>query len=106
MSKVATTQNDIAAAIDVPLPSALAAALTAPRIVIEKISPNVDGGRFAAKAIVDQAVRVTADIFMDGHDQLAAQVLWQAEGERERSEERRVGKECGSTCRSRCSPNH
>src|SRR3546814_1675348 len=83
MSTVATPQNEIAAAIDVPLPSALAAALTAPRIVIEKISPNVDGGRLAAKAIVDQAVRVTADIFMDGHDQLAAPALWQAEGERE-----------------------
>src|SRR3546814_3816013 len=29
-----------------------------------------------------------------------------AEGLRERSEERRVGKECVSTCRSRWSPNH
>src|SRR3546814_6491289 len=37
----------------------------------------------ALPIFVDQAVRVTADIFMDGHDQLAAQVLWQAEGERE-----------------------
>src|SRR3546814_15662363 len=80
LSKVATPQNEIAAAIDVSLPSALAAALTAPRIVIEKISPNVDGGRFAAKAIVDHAVSVTAAIIMDGHDQLDAQAWWYDDG--------------------------
>src|SRR3546814_8019239 len=29
---------------------------------------------------------------------------WRSEGQQERSEERRVGKECVSTCRSRWSP--
>src|SRR3546814_17006318 len=32
--------------------------------------------------------------------------MWKTEGLKQRSEERRVGKECVSTCRSRWSPYH
>ena len=38
------------------------------RVVIEGISPEVDGGRFPAKRTVGDAVHVEADIFTDGHD--------------------------------------
>jgi starch synthase (maltosyl-transferring) len=51
-------------------------ALTLPRIAIESVEPVVDGGRFAAKAISGQPVTVSAVIFADGHDQLAAELLW------------------------------
>lgn len=61
--------------------AAVGAAITAPRLVIENISPSVDGGRFAVKAIENQAVVVQATVFMDGHDQLAVHLLWKADGE-------------------------
>ncbi len=46
------------------------------RIVIQYPSPSVDGGRFATKRCVGDAVRVEADIFRDGHDLLRAVVLY------------------------------
>jgi starch synthase (maltosyl-transferring) len=49
-----------------------------PRIAIEHVSPSVDGGRFAVKRNVGDTVTVEADIFTDGHEQLAAEVLWRA----------------------------
>jgi starch synthase (maltosyl-transferring) len=64
---------------DVPA-AALARALDAPRIAIERVSPCVDGGRYPVKAVVGQEVAVEADIFMDGHDEIGAQLLWWAEG--------------------------
>lgn len=59
----------------------LMAALRGARIVIEDVSPCVDGGLFPAKAVVGQAVEVAATIYMDGHDVLAAQLRWWPEGE-------------------------
>jgi len=50
----------------------------APRVVVENISPRVDGGSFAAKRIVGQTVTVEADAYADGHDVLAAELLWKA----------------------------
>ena len=51
-------------------------ALTLPRIAIESVEPVVEGGRFAAKAIVGQPVTVSAVIFTDGHELMAAELLW------------------------------
>jgi len=45
------------------------------RVVIEGISPEVDGGRFPAKRTIGDLVRVEADVFTDGHDAIAASVL-------------------------------
>ncbi len=66
---------------------ALKSATQAPRIVIEKIKPSVDGGAFPARTIVGQSVDVSADIYMDGHEVLAAELLWRAadEGEWQRT---------------------
>ncbi len=47
-----------------------------PRAVIENVRPAVDGGRFAVKRTVGEKVRVSADIFADGHDALGAVVLY------------------------------
>ena len=41
------------------------------RVSIDRIIPDVDGGRFAAKRLVDQPVKISADIICDGHDELA-----------------------------------
>ena len=56
-------------------------ALSAMRIAIEAVAPSVDGGRFAAKRCAGENVHVTADIFSDGHEVLAAELLWRAEDE-------------------------
>ncbi|WP_042879002.1 alpha-1,4-glucan--maltose-1-phosphate maltosyltransferase [Cupriavidus necator] len=57
------------------------AAMEAPRIAIERVEPACDDGRFAVRRIVGERVTVSADIWMDGHDKLAAAVLWRAPGE-------------------------
>ena len=46
------------------------------RVVIEGVSPEIDAGRFAAKRIVGDTVVVEADIFGDGHDHVAARLLY------------------------------
>ncbi len=51
-----------------------------PRVVIEKVSPEVDRGRFPAKRAVGERVVVEADIFADGHDSLSAVLLFRKEG--------------------------
>jgi len=52
--------------------------LAAPRIVVENLSPKVEGGGFPARRIVGQRVTVEADAYMDGHDVLAVELLWKA----------------------------
>ncbi|MBU4261443.1 MAG: alpha-1,4-glucan--maltose-1-phosphate maltosyltransferase [Proteobacteria bacterium] len=42
------------------------------RVWIENVQPTVDAGRFPIKRCVGEDVLVTADIFADGHDLLAA----------------------------------
>jgi starch synthase (maltosyl-transferring) len=42
------------------------------RVVIEAVTPEIDGGRFPARRSVGETVTVEADIFTDGHDTLAA----------------------------------
>lgn len=54
---------------------------TGPRFHIEGLFPCVDGGRYAVKRIAGEFVDVWADIFRDGHDVLAAALIWRREGE-------------------------
>ncbi len=49
------------------------------RVIIENVQPQVDGGLYPAKFTVGEVVRVTADIFGDGHDHIRAQVLYKKE---------------------------
>ena len=51
------------------------------RAVVEGITPMVDGGRFATKRVAGDRVVVEADCFTDGHDLLAARLLWRREDE-------------------------
>mgnify|MGYP001176434750 CR=1 FL=1 len=50
------------------------------RAVIEGVSPAVDGGRFAIKRTLGDEVVVEADCFADGHDLVAALLLWRQSG--------------------------
>jgi len=62
---------------------ASAAAAQSP-VVIERVSPAVNGGAFATKHIVGKPLVIEADIFADGHDLLAAEVVWWSADEDER----------------------
>jgi starch synthase (maltosyl-transferring) len=46
------------------------------RVVIERVEPQVDDGAFAVKRVVGERVRVRADVFADGHEQLGAVLLY------------------------------
>ncbi|HEX2119915.1 MAG TPA: alpha-1,4-glucan--maltose-1-phosphate maltosyltransferase [Acidimicrobiales bacterium] len=50
------------------------------RIVIDDPRPRTPG-RYPAKAVIGESVRVSADVFRDGHDILAARVQWRPAGE-------------------------
>jgi starch synthase (maltosyl-transferring) len=48
------------------------------RVVIERVSPEIDCGRFPIKRVVGDTVLVEADVFADGHDEVACRILyWQ-----------------------------
>ena len=49
------------------------------RIIIENVSPQLDGGTFFIKRIVGQKVVVTANVFSDGHDVVACNVKFKHE---------------------------
>jgi starch synthase (maltosyl-transferring) len=53
------------------------------RITIGSITPAVDGGAFAVKRLAGEALAVRADIFADGHELIAAELLFRAEDEAE-----------------------
>jgi len=59
----------------------LSSALRAPRIAIEAVSPAVDDGAFPVKRSLGETVAVRANIFMDGHEELAAELRWRAANE-------------------------
>jgi starch synthase (maltosyl-transferring) len=56
---------------------------TGPRFRIEDIYPCVDGGRYSVKRIAGESLDVWADIFREGHDVLAATLLWRLDSESE-----------------------
>ena len=64
-----------------PVESARRASLQA-RIIIADVTPVVDGGAYPAKRIAGDIVSVEADIFTDGHQSLAAELLFRADIER------------------------
>jgi len=53
------------------------------RVVIEQITPEVDGGRHPVCRVLGDKVTITAAIFGDGHDHVAARLLYRPEAESE-----------------------
>jgi starch synthase (maltosyl-transferring) len=50
------------------------------RVIIENVSPVVDGGKFAVKRVTGDRVVVEAKIFADGHDALSCDLLYRGKG--------------------------
>ncbi|CAN5719631.1 alpha-1,4-glucan--maltose-1-phosphate maltosyltransferase [soil metagenome] len=50
------------------------------RAVVERVHPEVDAGRFPIKRTPGEEVVVSADVFTDGHDTLAASLLYRQAG--------------------------
>lgn len=51
------------------------------RVVIEKVYPEIDCGRFPVKRVIGDIVAIEADIFADGHEALSAYLLFRRDGE-------------------------
>jgi len=51
------------------------------RVIIEGVSPEIDGGRFPIKRIIGEETVVEADILADGHDALSSALLYRKDGE-------------------------
>ena len=52
------------------------------RVVIERVSPEMDCARFAISRVTGEMVVVEADVYADGHDQVACQILiWRDDSE-------------------------
>ncbi len=58
------------------------------RVVIENVRPEIDCGRFPAKSIAGSEFTVTADIFAEGHDVLAASLFYRPSASRKWQETR------------------
>jgi starch synthase (maltosyl-transferring) len=50
-------------------------------IVIERVTPEVDSGRYPAKRIIGDIVSVGADLIKHGHDLLAARIVFKGPGD-------------------------
>ncbi|MBS1222634.1 MAG: alpha amylase catalytic region [Proteobacteria bacterium] len=51
------------------------------RVIIEGVTPEIDGGRFPIKRTVGESVVVEADVFTDGHDSLSCVLQYRKAGE-------------------------
>ena len=54
---------------------------SAPQVVIENVAPKLDGGRYPIKRVIGSVIEVSADIFKDGHDSIAARLVYRRPGE-------------------------
>src|SRR5690606_33941570 len=52
--------------------------LASNRVAIEKVAPELDGGRFPVKRVVGDVLTVEADIFGDSHELLAGVVKYRS----------------------------
>jgi starch synthase (maltosyl-transferring) len=50
------------------------------RVIIDKVEPEIDGGRFPIRRAAGEKVRVAADIVADSHDVLAAELHYRRAG--------------------------
>lgn len=51
------------------------------RVIIDRVSPQLNGGKFPIKRVVGQIVQVSADVLVDGHDLIEASILYKHEKE-------------------------
>jgi starch synthase (maltosyl-transferring) len=65
------------------------------RVVIEGVQPQVDGGLFPSKKVISEPVSVTAFIHCDGHNVIAAQLLYRRAGDKSWNQSRMFLKDSG-----------
>ncbi|MDQ4137155.1 MAG: alpha-1,4-glucan--maltose-1-phosphate maltosyltransferase, partial [Pseudomonadota bacterium] len=53
------------------------------RVIIERVSPELDGGKTPVKRVAGEILAVEADIFTDGHEKYDAEILYRVAGETE-----------------------
>lgn len=51
-------------------------------VVIRRITPSLDNARFAVKRAVGEEIHVEADVFKDGHDEVAVLLKWRKAGDK------------------------
>ena len=51
-------------------------------VVIRRITPSLDNARFAVKRAVGEEIHVEADVFKDGHDEVAVLLKWRKSGDK------------------------
>jgi starch synthase (maltosyl-transferring) len=56
------------------------------RVIIEGVTPEIDGGRFPIKRIIGEEIVVEADILADGHDVISSALLYRKEAVKEWAE--------------------
>jgi len=56
------------------------------RVVIDDVSPQINNGEFYIKRVVNQIVTVNSNVLCDGHDIIAAAVLYKHENDKKWSE--------------------
>lgn len=52
------------------------------RVIIERVTPEIDGGRYPAKRVEGELIKVEADIYADGADILSAVLKYRRSGAR------------------------
>src|SRR5438270_315490 len=57
------------------------------RVIVAAVRPELDGGRFPVKRVVGDVLDVEADLLVDGHDILAARLLYRHESDSTWSEQ-------------------
>lgn len=62
-------KNDSAKLDTLPLPP-----VRPSRVIIDRVKPSIDGGRFAAKRYLDEKIKLTAHLLVDGHGQVKGRV--------------------------------
>ena len=64
-----------------PERAALDTATPPHRVIVEGVTPEIDGGRFPVKRVVGDTVTVGAVVLAEGHDRLAAALRFRRDGE-------------------------
>jgi len=85
VTEVAPVKPAVVEAVAPPAPELAAAPALAvdgrKRVIIEGVTPELDGGRFAVKRTVGEVITVEADVFTDGHDALSCLLQYRKAGE-------------------------
>ncbi|QRQ99554.1 alpha-1,4-glucan--maltose-1-phosphate maltosyltransferase [Dyadobacter sandarakinus] len=51
------------------------------RVIITNVTPQIEGGKYPARRAIGESITVTADIFGDGHDSVAASIVFKHEND-------------------------